>query len=168
MIGSKRNETLILTFVTIIGAIGLILGLYSLFAVSRTGNVSLLTKNIHWHAKLTILIDGKQIPIPAGVGITTGNNIDNHISGMHMSPIHTHDSTGELHIENLNPSAKPETLTIGYFINDVWGKRFDSECIFDYCNGSLRMFVNGKENEEFEKYTIKDGDEIIIKFASLR
>ncbi|MEM5797441.1 MAG: hypothetical protein QXD72_00185 [Candidatus Aenigmatarchaeota archaeon] len=29
-----------------------------------------------------------------------------------MSPIHTHDSTGKLHIENLNPSAKPETLTI--------------------------------------------------------
>lgn len=52
-----------------------------MFAVSRTGNVSLLTKNIHWHAKLTILIDGKQIPIPASVGITTGNNIDNHISG---------------------------------------------------------------------------------------
>ena len=166
---SKRSETLVLISVIIIGAIGLVLGLYSLFAVSKTnGNVVLADGPIHWHPKLTILINGKQVVIPANIGINIGNNIDNQISGMMMSPIHTHDTTGTLHIESQNPSAKPETLTIGYFINDVWGKKFDSVCIFDYCTdkGTIKMLVNGKENKEFGNYSMKDGDEIVIEFES--
>jgi hypothetical protein len=49
----------------------------------------------------------------------------------------------------------------------VWGKNFNSSCIFEYCNGpdgKLTMTVNGKENFEFERYVMHDKDQIIIKY----
>lgn len=122
---------------------------------------------VHWHPRLTILIDGEQIPIPTGIGITIGNRVDTRLSGMRMSPTHTHESDGTIHLENRNPRSKPETLTLGYFF-DVWDKQFNSTCIFDYCtdDGTLRMAVNGKENYEFQNYMMRDKDEIYIEYTS--
>ncbi len=163
----QRNESVVLGFTILLAVIGLGFGIYSIFNISSTGKVILPSNGIHWHSNLTILINDEQITIPADIGITVGNSIDHQISGMMMSPIHTHDTTGKLHLESRNPSKKPETLTVGYFINNVWGKKFDSECIFDYCtdgNHVLKMFVNGKENKEFDKYFMRDGDIIIIEY----
>ena len=121
---------------------------------------------IHWHPKLKIIIKGEEQFIPSGIGINLGNNIDNQISGMRMSPTHTHESDGTIHLENNRPWQKPETLTLGYFFK-VWGKNFNSSCIFEYCNvenGHLKMTVNGKENFEFDRYMMHDKDEIIIEY----
>ena len=121
---------------------------------------------IHWHPKLKIMIKGEEQFIPSGIGINLGNNIDNQISGMRMSPTHTHESDGTIHLENNRPWEKPETLTLGYFFK-VWGKNFNSSCIFEYCNGEnghLKMTVNGKENLEFDRYMMYDKDEIIIEY----
>ena len=85
---------------------------------------------------------------------------------MRMSPTHTHESDGTIHLENNMPWQKPETLTLGYFFK-VWGKNFSSSCIFEYCNnknGILTMTANGKENFEFDKYMMHDKDEIIIEY----
>lgn len=123
-------------------------------------------KPIHWHPKIKIIIKDEEQFIPSGVGISIGNNIDNQISGMRMSPTHTHESDGTIHLENNKPWLKPETLTLGYFFK-VWGKIFNSSCIFDYCNGEngkLTMTVNGKLNYEFDKYVMHDGDKIILKY----
>ena len=121
---------------------------------------------IHWHPKLKIIIKGEEQFIPQGIGINIGNNIDNQISGMRMSPTHTHESDGTIHLENNMPWQKPETLTLGYFFK-VWSKNFNGTCIFNYCNGDngyLKMIVNGKENFEFDKYIMHDKDEIIIEY----
>lgn len=122
---------------------------------------------VHWHPVLTILINGKQITIPPDVGHGTGKVVDVHLSGMRMSPTHTHESDGTIHIENNNPSSKPETVTLGYFFY-VWGKVFNPTCIFEHCTnkGTLQMFVNGKENTEFEKYIMRDKDHIKIEYTS--
>ncbi|MBI2654368.1 hypothetical protein HYX02_06190 [Candidatus Woesearchaeota archaeon] len=123
-------------------------------------------QHVHWHPKLKIIIKGEEQFIPPNIGISIGNNIDNQISGMRMSPTHTHESDGTIHLENNRPWEKPETLTLGYFFK-VWGKNFDSSCIFEYCNGAngkLTMVVNGKENFEFDKYMMHDKDEIIIEY----
>lgn len=122
---------------------------------------------VHWHPKLTIQIDGKRIPIPTGIGIHIGKVVDTHLSEMGMSPTHTHESDGTIHIENNDPSKKPETLALGYFFY-VWGKRFNSTCIFDYCTdkGTLHMYVNGQENIEFENYIMRDKDDIRIEYTS--
>ena len=121
---------------------------------------------IHWHPKLKIIIKGEEQFIPQGIGINIGNNIDNQISSMRMSPTHTHESDGTIHLENNRPWQKPETLTLGYFFN-VWEKNFNNSCIFEYCNGEnghLKMAVNGKENFEFDRYMMHDKDEIFIEY----
>lgn len=121
---------------------------------------------IHWHPKLKIIIKGEEQLIPVGIGINAGNNIDNQISGMRMSPAHTHESDGTIHLENNKPWQKPETLTLGYFFK-VWGRDFNSSCIFEYCNGEngkVMMTVNGQSNYEFDKYMMHDKDEIVIEY----
>ena len=121
---------------------------------------------IHQHPKLKIIIKGEEQFIPQGIGINIGNNMDNEISGMRMAPTHTHESDGTIHLENNRPWQKPETLTLGYFFK-VWGKNFNSSCIFEYCNwenGHLKMAVNGNENFEFDNYMMHDKDEIIIEY----
>jgi hypothetical protein len=45
----------------------------------------------HFHTHLDILVDGRPVDVPAGLGIAT--------SGDAMSELHTHDTTGVLHIE---------------------------------------------------------------------
>ena len=133
---------------------------------SQDNNFNAPKKPIHWHPHLKIIIKGEEQFIPPNIGISIGNNIDNQISGMRMSPTHTHESDGTIHLENNRPWEKPETLTLGYFFK-VWGKNFNSSCIFDYCNGengSLTITVNGQLNYEFEKYIMHDKDEIVIEY----
>ena len=121
---------------------------------------------IHWHPHLKIIIEGEEQVIPPGIGINIGNNMDNDVSSMRMSPTHTHTGDDVIHMENNRPWQKPETLTLGYFFK-VWSKNFNSSCIFDYCNGengTLAMTVNGQPNYEFDKYVMQDKDQIIVEY----
>ncbi|MEK6889723.1 MAG: hypothetical protein AABW82_02250 [Nanoarchaeota archaeon] len=123
---------------------------------------------VHWHPRLSIIIDGKITPLTENLGHTEGRIIDTHLSGMGMSPLHTHkEKDGTIHLENSNPSSKPETLALGYFFY-VWDKVFNSTCIFEYCNdkGEMKMFVNGNENFEFQNYIMKDKDIIKIEYIT--
>ncbi len=111
---------------------------------------------IHWHPQLTITIKGQQQQIPRNLGI----------GGSFEYPVHTHDDVPTLHYELDRPTA--DTMVLGYFFNTVWRKKFDRNCIFDYCNGeqgNLTMTVNGKPNYQFDKYIPKDKDEIRIVFG---
>ena len=83
-----------------------------------------------------------------------------------MRPLHTHDSSGEVHIEG--PYARD--FTIGEFFQ-IWNKTFNSTCIFENCigtesNSTLKMSVNGQESQQFENHIMRDGDEIVIEFTS--
>lgn len=111
---------------------------------------------IHWHPKLTIIINGEQQQIPRNLGI----------GGSFEYPVHTHDDVPILHYELDRPTA--ETATLGYFFNTVWKKTFNNNCIFEYCNGkegNLSMTVNGKPNFQFDRYIPKDKDDIRIEFG---
>ncbi len=115
--------------------------------VSRNG--------IHWHPQLAIFIKDKQQEIPANMGI----------GGAAHQPIHTHDTSGTLHLEVSGLVTKDETKLAKFF--QIWGKQFNSNCIFDKCNGpdgTVRMTVNGQENKEFENYLMKDGDNLEIRY----
>ena len=119
---------------------------------------------IHWHPMISIFINGEQQTIPPNIGITVGKSIDWDVSGMRMSPMHTHDFDGVIHMEQDRPKAR--TLKLGYFF-EVWDKTFSDQCIFEYCNGdggTVKMFVNGEPNYEFGAYEPKDGDDIVIMY----
>ena len=108
---------------------------------------------LHIHADLKIMIDGKELPIPANIRIMPGV----------MRPIHTHDSSGEIHIEG--PCERK--FRLGEFFN-IWGRGFSRECIFDYCieNGTLKVKINGAEDNNFENYIIREKDNILIEYLS--
>lgn len=124
-------------------------------------------RGIHWHPELFIVIKGARQPIPANIGIGM------HYAGypqydgmMTMTDMHTHDNSGKLHWEVMDGPVKRDDVRLGQFFG-VWGKKFDSSCIFEYCNsaqGTVRMFVNGQSNEDFENYLIKDMDKIEIRY----
>jgi hypothetical protein len=109
---------------------------------------------MHIHPYLEIIIDGKKEPIPGSIGVSSGV----------MRPVHTHDGSGELHVEG---PCKRDFVLGDLF--KIWGREFSSECIFDNCvssGGELTMTVNGIENSEFHNLILRDQDKIIIKFNS--
>ena len=88
---------------------------------------------LHIHQHLDIFIDGQQVAIPSGAGMNEKQKF--------LSPIHTHDNTGIIHVE----SPVVQSFYLGQFF-DIWGLRFNSSCIGGYCsNGdkTLKVFVNG-------------------------
>ncbi len=144
---------------TILFAVAIVYGIYNLVspmyaASASAASLGLPTQPIHWHPRLAIVINGQKQSIPANIGTVGGHQ-----------PIHTHDSTGVLHYENSNPTRG--NMRLGYFFS-VLGKQFNSNCIFNYCNGdsgTVKMLVNDKENLEFDDYIPKDGDNILIEYS---
>jgi hypothetical protein len=109
---------------------------------------------IHFHPKLDIYIKGQLQPLPADVGLRPIEH-----------PIHTHDTDNIIHLEFSGLTTLNNTRVQEFF--KIWDKQFNSNCIFDYCNGSsgtVKMFVNGQPNTDFEKYPMKDDDKIEIRY----
>ena len=67
--------------------------------------------SFHIHAHLSIYIDGKVAPVPASIGIAPDNSC--------LYWLHTHDSSGVIHIEAPNGFS----ITLKNFL-DIWGERF--------------------------------------------
>lgn len=89
---------------------------------------------LHIHQHLDILVNGKAVTVPAGIGI--------HQVARFISPLHTHDVSGVIHVE----SDVMRDFTLGQFF-DVWGVRLTRDCVGGYCAkgaDALRVFVNGK------------------------
>jgi len=112
---------------------------------------------MHWHPKLKIFIKGDKQTVPEGIGL----------NGSVHNPIHTHDDANEdiVHMEFEGLVKKDDTKISNFF--KAWGKKFSSTQILDKINGDERMVkmtVNGKENTDFEKYQMRDGDKIEIRY----
>ena len=118
----------------------------------------IVTRNgLHWHPKLKININGQEQGLEDGIGL-----------GAVHQKLHTHTEDyqqGVVHMEMQGLVIKDDTKLGKFF--QVWGKKFNSSMIFDKISGpegNVKMFVNGKENNDFENYLMKDGDNIEIKY----
>jgi hypothetical protein len=114
-----------------------------------------LFTSFHIHPRLQIIINGKNEIIPVNVGITA--------DCMHL--IHTHDASGEIHIE----STEQRDFTLGDFFA-VWGKPFSSAQILDYkagVNHEVLMTVDGKPSTEYENLILQDGQKIVIEYRKI-
>jgi hypothetical protein len=111
---------------------------------------------LHIHQHLDILINGKPVTVPSGIGI---NPIARFIS-----PLHTHDVSGVMHVE----SDVKRDFTLGQFF-DVWGLRFSQSCIGGYCAkgaDKLRVFVNGKPvSNDPRGLVLRDHQEIAVVYG---
>ncbi len=93
---------------------------------------------LHIHAHLDLFVNGKRVPVAAGVGINQGSSF--------ISPLHIHDATGVIHVE----SPTKEQFTLGQFFA-VWGVRFTASRLGGYQATSshpIRIYVGGKRYED--------------------
>lgn len=133
---------------------------------------------MHIHPKVQIIVDGRQVTIPANIGINWNLWNDRSLErlGMpmpdmrdmpFMSPLHNHDTSGIIHVE----STVIRNYTLGEFF-DVWGVPFNEHCILDRCGGSIVMFVNGVKFEsgsrDFRELIFVDGQQIRIEYKVTR
>lgn len=143
---------IVLVVLIAIGAVWIV------FRQSKVPAGEVVSQNgLHWHPKLTIVIDGKKQEIPADIGI-----------GAVHQEIHTHDKDakdGVVHMEMSGTVTKDETKLSNIF--KIWGEEFNATQILDRKNGaqgSVKMMVNGKGNKDFENYLMKDKDIIEIRY----
>lgn len=85
----------------------------------------------HFHVDLTITVNNVPKTIPANIGI---------VSDSCFRPIHTHDSSGHIHIELPKNSLLPEPRLSDFFA--VWGEPLTSTVIWDY-SGIITAKVDG-------------------------
>ena len=108
----------------------------------------------HIHAHLDIFIYGQPVTVPANIGIYNG-----------ITPVHTHDTSGIIHIES--PDAKA-TYTLGQFF-DIWGVKLTSTSIGGYANNTtnkLNVYDNGKVVNNPVSLVIAKHHEIVITYGT--
>lgn len=89
---------------------------------------------LHIHQHLDIFVNGQSVPVPVDIGRDE--------TKPWLSPIHTHDARGVIHVE----SPYKATFTLGE-VFDVWGLAFTANQIGGYkanATSSLKIYVNGE------------------------
>ncbi|MDQ0213479.1 hypothetical protein [Arthrobacter bambusae] len=94
----------------------------------------------HFHAHLDVYADGKAVSVPAGIGfadLTQGQT-----GG--RSPVHTHDTSGIIHVEAQTPG---EHFTLAQFLRE-WGVLTGNGTLGGHPAGDWSVFVNGTRSED--------------------
>jgi hypothetical protein len=109
----------------------------------------------HIHAMLRMYINGKPEPVPANIGIDP--------SGQFLAALHTHDTSGIIHMESDNFYP----FKLGQFMQ-MWGVKFTDTQIGAYYNSggnTLQVYVNGKKVADPVNYQMKRHDAIVIGYG---
>ena len=121
---------------------------------------------MHIHPGLNVTLNGKFLAIPSGVGINTTLWIDHSLDqyGMQpmkmtgkdmsmimqgMSPLHTHDTSGVIHVE----SNEFRNYTLGQFLRN-WGIDLDGK--------EVKLSVNGNNVIDYKNHILADKDQMIL------
>jgi hypothetical protein len=114
----------------------------------------------HTHSHLHVFVDGKEVVVPAGIGIdieaptgidkqptldkTSTEYYVTRCAAPCLSPLHTHDAAGIIHTESKTADQDPYTL--GQFFSE-WGVRLDESCIGEFCKAdtTVAIYLDGKK-----------------------
>lgn len=115
--------------------------------------------DFHYHAHLSIFVNGSSYLIPAGVGIKLPDCI---------YWLHTHDASGLIHIE----SPKNNTFNLGEFF-DIWGQKFNNSQIFglkadNSTDRKLTVYLNGTaiNQTSYRNIPILNHEDIVIIYGA--
>lgn len=88
----------------------------------------------HIHSHLDVFVDGKPQTVPPDLGIDRAAGV--------LSPLHTHDAEGIIHVEN----DKEADFTLGQLFVQ-WDVRLDAACVGSYCRSTtpVKYYVDGAE-----------------------
>lgn len=112
------------------------------------------TERFHIHALLRIYVDGILVPIPRNIGIDESRDI--------YPSLHTHDSTGIIHME----STHPHRFTLGDFFA-VWGVKLGPDRLGGLTGERLHFFLNGRRLRDPAAYEMRNDDNIVIGYGAL-
>ncbi|HEY7695793.1 MAG TPA: hypothetical protein VH797_06830 [Nitrososphaeraceae archaeon] len=129
-------------------------------AGNRTGNEIIM----HTHSNLNVTVNGKPLIVPNGVGINStlwnDHTLDKFgterkttsfgIITPAMSPLHTHDSSGMIHVE----STEYKNYTLGDFLN-IWGLPMEGK--------EISLITNGNNTKNYSNHTLKDMEKMVLK-----
>jgi len=121
---------------------------------------------MHIHPLLNVTLGGKSLVIPSGVGINStlwnDHSLDQY--GMQpmkmttkdmsmimqgMSPLHTHDTSGVIHVE----SNEFRNYLLGEFLQN-WGIDLDGK--------EVKLSVNGNNIKDYKNYLLTDKDQMFL------
>ncbi|MET9362112.1 hypothetical protein ABZX93_14475 [Streptomyces sp. NPDC006632] len=88
----------------------------------------------HTHTHLDVLVDGRPVTVPAAIGIDLPHRL--------ISPLHTHDTSGVIHVE----SPRRADFTLGQFMAE-WRVPLTADRIGGLhasAGRSVRAYVNGR------------------------
>ncbi len=92
---------------------------------------------VHYHAHLDVIADGRKVTVPAGIGFVVDGG---KVKG--ITVLHTHDTSGIVHIE----SASNEAFTLGQVFTE-WGVGIDATHVGGLQADDshvLQTYVNGR------------------------
>ena len=105
----------------------------------------------HVHAHLAIVANGQPVTVPAQIGIP----------GNCFYWLHTHDTTGAIHIE----APSPQTYTLGQFF-DIWGQPLTSDNVAG-SRGTVTAFVDQKQvTGDSRAIPLKDQASIVLEVGT--
>ena len=146
--------------IPIIAAIGItLLVLGSTTGPSTPGNKMVL----HNHVNLNVTYNSQALMVPEHIGmVEIGKAEDPLLYGDHsidqygmegMSPLHTHDASGSIHVE----ANTKRDFTLGEFL-DIW-KGLD-------INGkTVQASLNGNSVSDYRNIILNDGDSISLNIS---
>jgi sulfur carrier protein ThiS len=147
----KRNVMITIPIAVVVAAV---VGLFFMSGSSLNANQMLL----HNHVRLNVTVGGQPMVVPSHIGMAmAGTGEDPLLYGNHsldkygmagMSPLHTHDATGLIHVE----SNAAKNFTLGEFL-DVWQG-------LDINGKTVIATVDGKPVPDFRDVLLKDGEKI--------
>jgi hypothetical protein len=113
---------------------------------------------LHIHAHLDVFVDGKAVTVPALLGIDE--------PAQKISPLHTHDTTGVVHIES---PTKNVTFTLGQVMTE-WNVTLSANQIGGLKAGggkTLQAYVNGKpQSGDPAALTLHAHDQIALVYGA--
>jgi hypothetical protein len=158
---TRRKKVILASIQVTIALIAVMVFGFSIIMESSAATNNLL---MHNHVSLNVTIGGKPIIVPSHIGMTqTGIFADPLLYADHsldkygmegMSPLHTHDSSGLIHVE----SNTVRNYTLGEFL-DIW-KAFNTD------GKNVIASVDGKPESEFRKILLNDRAKILLDLTS--
>jgi hypothetical protein len=113
-------------------------------------------EKFHIHAMLHIYVNGLLTPLPANIGLDPALKIE--------SSMHTHDSTGIIHME----APHPYNYTLGDFFA-VWGVKLGPAQVGGlkgYGGNHLHFYLNGAPLSNPAAHVLHKGDSVVIGYGS--
>lgn len=155
---SCRNVILILSLIVIVA-----IASNGLSELSKAQPDDMNTNPIilHIHPELSLIVNGTPVTVLTQIGIDPSLWKDHSLDefGMQsmpemnmsaMAPLHTHDSSGIIHVE----STVNKNYTLGEFLK-IWGLNLNSKVV--------DMTINEMPFTGFRDYVLRDGDQIKLE-----